>query len=253
MDKCWANGYSTCSNKLSKEHLVSGSIFEQQNIYVSGFPWCKDELKMVSVASITSKILCTKHNNALSEIDKEGINAVRVFEMLIPERMKSTNKRPLNDVIDGYNFERWLLKTAVNLSVESNFHIGVGMNDSIPGLPSPYILAVIFGELKLSHCMGLYVLENSIPLKFQPGSITVIPIHKDGCIGGYYFHIRGFNFVLSIFPGHPVPSMRSLGFGDTSVFPAELLDSEPKYRSSSLHVCDLGLSQATVKFSWACL
>jgi hypothetical protein len=69
MEECWANCLRNCSNKITREHLVSQSLFVVNRVVVQGFPWCKDAPKEVSLASLTAKILCSKHNNDLSHID----------------------------------------------------------------------------------------------------------------------------------------------------------------------------------------
>ncbi|MCH1930485.1 hypothetical protein L9G16_09855 [Shewanella sp. A25] len=250
MDKCWASTHSQCSDKMSREHLVSNGIFEQQKIYVSGLHWCKGEIKEISVASATAKILCSRHNNALSVLDKEGINVVRIFERLFPDNMKSCRSVPTHEIIDGYQFERWLLKTAVNLSYKSEYHIGIGMMDSVAGSPNPYILAVIFGELKLSDGMGLYLIENLVPTAITPGDFNVLPALYEGCIGGFYFHIRGFNFFLSLVPGLVDPNLRNLGFNENSIVPAECLDSKLSYRVTHINSIDNEVAPITLRVKW---
>lgn len=106
MRNCWANTYSKCSGKLSREHLISSGIFEQKNIFVHGFEWCKEYEKKISVASITSKILCEKHNNALSGIDQAGIDAVRIFESTLPKDMRSVDTSKSKKYVDGHKFEK---------------------------------------------------------------------------------------------------------------------------------------------------
>lgn len=250
MDRCWANGYGECSDKISREHLISSGIFEDQSILIGGHPWCQGGEKKISVASLTAKILCTKHNSAISPLDDEGINAVRLFEQFFPDNMKSNHKAPFKDIINGHLFERWLLKTAINNSVKSDLHIGIGMSDSSPGKPSPYLLAVVFGELQFTHQMGLYVIGNSAQISLTAGQFTIIPIHQDGSIGGFYFHIRGLNFFLSLYPGHPVPSLKSLGMTEEVGFFKELLDSVPVYRPSYINVFDECSAPQQVAFSW---
>lgn len=250
MHKCWANGHGECSNKISREHLISSGIFEDQNILIGGDPWCQGSERKISVASLTAKILCTKHNSAISPLDEEGINAVRLFEQFFPDNMKSNHKAPFKDVINGHLFERWLLKTAINNSVKSDLHIGIGMSDSSLGKPSPYLLAVVFGELQFTHQMGLYVIGNSAPISLTAGQITIIPVHRDGNIGGFYFHIRGLNVFLSLYPSHPVPSLKSLGMTEEVGFFKGLLDSVPVYRPAYITVFDECLAPQQVAFSW---
>ncbi|NQT54697.1 MAG: hypothetical protein HQ551_00545 [Desulfobacteraceae bacterium] len=146
MKKCWAIEHSPCNGEISREHYISKSIFEQQFIYVTGLNWCKGKEKKISIANLTSKVLCEYHNNQLSVVDSAGINAIRIFEQFFPKQYRSVKTEPENKVVDGLNFERWLLKTAINLTYKGDMHLGVGMTDSIPGIPSPYLS--LFNVLK---------------------------------------------------------------------------------------------------------
>lgn len=250
MKKCWANKYSSCNGKLSREHYISQSIFEQQLIYVSGFSWCKGEEKEVSIANLTKKVLCEHHNNRLSKVDDAGINAIRVFEQLIPQTYRKTQTPPDSPIIDGLNFERWLLKTAINLTYQCDMHIGVCMTDSIPGEPAPYLLQVVFGDLPFTHKMGLYALCYETLEKFRVGSISFTPIHKDNCIGGFVFHIRGFDFFLSLYPGHAPPRLNEIGIGQDGKIERHIANALPIYRKDVISVFNENRERFDVQFKW---
>lgn len=251
MKKCWANKYSHCDGKLSREHYISQSIFEQQFIYVSGLNWCKGEDKRISIANLTKKVLCEHHNNRLSVVDNAGINAIRVFEQLIPEEHRKAKIPPENHKIDGLNFERWLLKTAINLTYQGDKHIGVDMTDSVPGAPSPYLLQVVFGDLPFTHKMGLYTLCYETLENFRVGSISFTPIHQDNCIGGFIFHIRGFDFFLSLYPGHAPPRLSTLGLGQDGKIENHIATALPVYRKEAITVFNQSRERFDVYFEWS--
>ncbi len=251
MKKCWANKYSPCNGKLSREHYISQSIFEQQLIYVSGLSWCKGEEKKISITNLTKKVLCEHHNNSLSDVDNAGLNAIRVFEQLIPEKHRSVNTPPESQKIDGLNFERWLLKTAINLTYQGDMHIGVGMTDSVPGLPASYLLQVVFGDLPFTHKMGLYTLCYESFEKFKVGSISFTPIHTDNCIGGFIFHIRGFDFFLSLNPGHTPPRLSTLGLGQDGKIENHIATALPVYRKEVISVFNESRERFDVHFEWS--
>lgn len=75
MKTCWAQCLGNCSGKISREHPISPSVFGGDEIVVQGFPWCRDRPKKISVANLTEKVLCQKHNSDLSDIDKAGSDA----------------------------------------------------------------------------------------------------------------------------------------------------------------------------------
>jgi len=250
MKKCWANKYSPCDGKLSREHYISKSIFEQQFIYVSGLSWCKGEEKKISIANLTKKVLCEHHNNTLSSVDKAGLNAIRIFEQLIPEKYRTTKTPPESYKIDGLNFERWLLKTAINLTYQGDMHLGCGMTDSVPGEPSPYLLQVVFGDLPFTHKLGLYTLCYETLEKFRVGSIFFTPIHQDNKIGGFLFHIRGFDFFLSLYPGHAPPKLSTFGLGQDGKIQEHIANALPVYRREVITAFNENRERLEVQFEW---
>ena len=250
MKKCWASEYSPCNGKISREHYISKGIFEQQFIYVSGLHWCKGEEKKISIANLTSKVLCEHHNNKLSTVDKAGINAIRIFEQFIPKQYRSVQTTPESDIIDGLYFERWLLKIAINLTYKGEMHLGFGMTDSIPGMPCPHLLQVVYGNLPFAHKMGLYTFCYETIEKFKVGTISITPIHQNNQIGGFVFHIRGFDFFLSLYPGHTPPKLKILGLGKDKKIKQHIASALPVYRKEVITAFNQNKKRMDVIFKW---
>ncbi len=61
-------------------------------ITVGGFPWLGGKEKTLATKGLTSKILCDRHNSALSGLDEVGI---RFFEKLRAARFE----KPLSDLV----------------------------------------------------------------------------------------------------------------------------------------------------------
>jgi hypothetical protein len=156
---------------------------------VEGFDWCS-EPKRVGVEALTRKTLCARHNSKLSVADEAIDLFNKVANALVPRAS-----------VPGRSLERWFLKTLVNLSIGTRDHIGVGMAESEPGWPSPYLAEVACGSLSLSHSMGLYLLSCSEPYKFRQGEILFVPLIRDYLTGGAVFGIAGLYFFLSLNPG----------------------------------------------------
>src|SRR5580704_164600 len=146
--KCWAACLGDCSDRISREHLVSESLFPDQKIGVSGFDWCKGQDRYISISGLTSKILCEHHNNALSPVDEEGARAYRIAKEMVRlsyERGKQKAHRwnIKRLAIDGPKMERWFLKTLINLSYERGHPIG--RDSRVPGRPSDRLVRVAYG------------------------------------------------------------------------------------------------------------
>lgn len=240
MSECWAKSYTSCDLGISREHYISAGLFDQATIFVQGFDWCPEE-KEVGISALTSKILCAKHNSILSRADEIGIRAVRTIDSTM-DLAKDTL-----DQLDGAGIERWLLKTAINLSFKGSQKLGVGMLGAEVGYPAPYLLEVVFGARAFECKMGLYVLFPNGQYLFRKGEIVVAPIQKEGEIGGLYFNLRGVHLFLSLFPGYAPPSLRELGIVS---LPDHVLDAKPIYRPASIVIPKQNGAVATITLMW---
>lgn len=221
---------------MSKEHLISKSLFPEKNIYVAGFEWCKFSEKRIGINALQRKYLCAKHNNDLSPTDETAKNSITAFAT-------GNSESPLN----GPLLERWLVKTAVNLSIGGNDHIGCGMAESKPSWPNPYLLAVAFGNEVLSAKMGAYFLVPDRQYVYRANEILVSPISRDGCIGGFLFGLKGQFIFLNLYPGHAPPSIHAIA---PKLLPEEIGTAQLVYRPESLKVHIEGCAEGEIQIQW---
>lgn len=243
--KCWAATCGGCGEGPSREHLLSECLFPEGVVHVSGFDWCKGETKSIGVNGLARQILCKAHNSALSEIDSEAKKAVALFQRFAPP--SSTD--PLGDNnVDGHKFERWLLKTAINLSYGGSLHIGAGMSESILGLPSPYLIDVALGRTQFTHLMGAYFLFPEKETQHHPGEIVTIPLVKDDHIGGFYFELRSQAVFLNLLPGHTPWTLGEVA--KTLQLNNDVLNAKLVYRPPSIAAAANGLPVGMTRFRW---
>jgi hypothetical protein len=80
---CFARDIRDCSRAISREHYISRSVldlFGGGGIAVSGMPWIPDgEQRRVSAASLTGRMLCERHNQALSSLDAVAARFLQFF------------------------------------------------------------------------------------------------------------------------------------------------------------------------------
>jgi hypothetical protein len=73
---CYASHLADCSPKISLEHHISKSLPDVLNfdndLRVSGPKWQEGEEKKLPPNALTSKILCKRHNSALSVLDEQS-------------------------------------------------------------------------------------------------------------------------------------------------------------------------------------
>ena len=83
---------------------------------VSGFAWQNGETKEMDFASLTSKILCDRHNSALSPLDAEaGKLFVALAEIDATLADAAPPAPPRDYLISGADLERWLLKVLLGI------------------------------------------------------------------------------------------------------------------------------------------
>jgi hypothetical protein len=205
---CWAACLGDCGDKASREHLVSASLFVDDEILVQGFPWCPEGRK-IGLANLTAKILCERHNNILSPVDEggaEAFNTLREFNRIeqARQRIRVRITNVIKHRINGLILERWFLKTLINFSYNGDKPIGRG--SQVAGKPSDELVRIAFG---LSHFRGRAGLSFVVRVGMQIRSQDIFkfaPLIKDGRIEGGLFVFRGQPMLLYLGEeGVPVP------------------------------------------------
>jgi hypothetical protein len=98
---------------MTKEHYMSRTILDKLgggNLRISGFPWLSaGEERDVSPKGMSARVLCGRHNNALSPLDAE---AGRFFETLAQflREMTTGERQTTWGLFSGHDLERWFVK-----------------------------------------------------------------------------------------------------------------------------------------------
>lgn len=111
-----------------------------------------------------ANILCRKHNSLLSPLDEVAGN-VAAFQASTGDELA-----PAPLYVEGELLERWLLKTVINSAA-------AGWTGPRKWLPSPDIVAAIFGLAPIPDRMGLYSVDGVDATIGPAGGVTVTPIH----------------------------------------------------------------------------
>jgi hypothetical protein len=170
---------------------------------VSGYPWCKGEVRSVGSAALTSKILCVTHNNALSQVDQEASAFFRDLNTAADLHLsKRSSSDPgqwdvLQTTVDGLLLERWFLKIAVNLSLAGRSDLRWYLNDE-PIINVPRLLIeAAFGMTPLAEPMGLYAAVSVGVPQESAQEVSFAPtIKADRHIVGGTFAFRGLYYLL---------------------------------------------------------
>jgi hypothetical protein len=199
MGRCWAKSLGDCSGPISGEHYISSGLFEQSELFVHGFNWCKNEIKQIPKKSLVANILCHGHNTRLSDVDNAGIQTFRVFQECtelsnLRNTMKPRYWNIIHRNVDGPMLERWFLKTLINFACEGEQKIGP--DSEIVGQPSDNLVRIVYGLDKFEGRAGLYLLASAGQHCQLEDRIEYIPMAHSECLPGGLFLFRGFFFVL---------------------------------------------------------
>jgi stalled ribosome alternative rescue factor ArfA len=112
---CWVDPTGeTCEGNLEKEHVVSESILKLLGpirFNISG------EHKHFGKGSYKLKMLCSRHNRALSDYDEEMRRFLSIWKNILTKSCdKDEFERNITYELDGNRIECWLAKTLVNSS-----------------------------------------------------------------------------------------------------------------------------------------
>lgn len=202
MNKCWAAPLGDCSDKLSREHIVSDSVFESATVKVKGLAWCLDEWKEISLKNLVRKTLCESHNSRLSETDNA---AMSLRKMLCDSGDLSTARVTAATTdwdirrfdVDGRKVEQWFLKTLMSLAFGGTLFVG---DSTESGIPTLALVKAAFGFQNLgNNRAGLYLLGGSgFEIAVQEGVVINTFTGNSGRLEGARFWFWGMRFLLQL-------------------------------------------------------
>lgn len=190
---CYAGALGDCSRKINREHYFSEALLLEigSPIEASGFRWLKEgETRPVSAAALTAKILCERHNSALSPLD--GV-AKELFVMLreIDAELGDAEPPAASETftVNGADVERWLLKVLM----------GAAHSHKPPDelRDEAHCLRALFGEESLRRPCGLNVDGSKDSHAFNGLSMSVLH-GPEGAIWGALFNMAGLRLCLGL-------------------------------------------------------
>jgi hypothetical protein len=94
--------------------VLNSASADGRSLLVSGHPWLHGEEKWLPTKALGSNVLCTRHNNALSDLDATAGKLFRVLDgfqtALADPSSPARHGSSLIGVFTGPDLERWLLK-----------------------------------------------------------------------------------------------------------------------------------------------
>jgi hypothetical protein len=197
---CYLRITNDCSQDISREHYISANVLEQlgdEGIQVSGLPWFKpEELKRLSVDNLTSKILCTRHNENLSPLDSEAGTFFRFLTAaLVTLQTKKASKNSDFYLVSGEALELWLLKTACGLFFSSAAAAGGERLAKTHSIDMEKVQRALFEGI-WDDCAGLYYNGRTGSVVTVSGGLKVAPLSKDNVFAGLRIGLHAFELEL---------------------------------------------------------
>ena len=178
---CYARASNDCDHQLTREHWISDDLLERVSgdnkkvVAVEGAAWqgTRGKQKTIGINSLSARMLCERHNGALSPLDKmasESFSHLRDDLLDMMWRVGTVEFPRGFTLVSGPYFELWLLKVlwgaieAKALTV--NGHVAYGFR--LGGVTAETLAEILWRGADWPKHWGLYVLldqNNDIPVK----------------------------------------------------------------------------------------
>jgi hypothetical protein len=195
--RCYARQLLDCNHKLSSEHFVSASVLNELNaegdMRVRGFPWQNDRGELaLSPAALTAKILCKRHNEALSSLDA---TALRLFHAM-DHRSDPASVAESIFLFSGHDIERWLLKVVCGLWSSGNATHDTNANVELP----EQWVEVLFGGRDFADGQGLYMHRDRGHFYHGPTGVVLQVLYRSDAPVGIKVAVCSYELILLMEP-----------------------------------------------------
>jgi hypothetical protein len=165
--RCYMGWTRNCSHTISSEHFTSEnvlSILNPKSVRISGAAWTKGQTRDLPLKALQAKILCTRHNSALSPLDTMAGKFFRAVNGIYDDLSRRTlSRKSMWHLFSGEELELWLLKTILGF-----FHANVLSQHGrkiaeVQEIMNPTI-ETAFSTGHLAEPCGMYVQKNATTL-----------------------------------------------------------------------------------------
>jgi hypothetical protein len=196
--KCYLSATNDCHKRISREHYISDAVLRAipGQLIVSGGAWQRRGTSQeMRRESLTTRILCERHNRSLSPLDAA---AGRLFQTIraIYENFRAGVRLPGSSwsLHSGEMLELWSLKVIFGLHRGG---VGSGSGGSIRDTHSLDLSKLMHAltSQRLEDPCGMYATthEDQSPQTVRFG-VAVLPIGTDDRIGGVRMRVHGLAF-----------------------------------------------------------
>lgn len=113
---CYMAETANCGEGLSREHYISRGLIDAPEVKVRGMPWQREEVEHYAPDNLTARMLCRRHNSALSPLDAHAKRFFLALEAgLQHAQRRSLSRRTAFYITSGEALELWAMKTLAGL------------------------------------------------------------------------------------------------------------------------------------------
>ncbi|MGE0396458.1 MAG: hypothetical protein AB7T06_07050 [Kofleriaceae bacterium] len=211
VDGCYARLLRDCDGRISAEHYVSDALLRRfkPDFTVEGPSWAT-VAKRVGPSALTAKVLCQRHNEALSGLD------AMIGEFYDFLRAAIIGPHAGSRIFDGEDLERWAMKALLGLAVSGNIASG-GKKARAAEVPELY-LRILFGDEEMPARCGFKYIAAKVP-DLEANQLTLALNHHP---------LDGGERSGQVF-GLTIRMLNSFQYATSITEPLETLNDEPLY------------------------
>jgi len=191
---CYASMLSDCAGKISREHFISRSLLDYMAVNnalaVTGFPWIDGTGRTLPPKALASKILCQRHNSALSILDDSAVRLFKAFD----NRGLSESQQKLLFLFSGHDIERWLLKILCGAAFSKNLNLDRQVDLLIPR----QWLEILFEDKEFPQASGLYICRDVGYTDRRSFDLGFRAISNRERLTGFGLKVCGYELILSM-------------------------------------------------------
>ncbi|HEY8100085.1 MAG TPA: hypothetical protein VIF82_04985 [Burkholderiaceae bacterium] len=231
---------------MSREHYVSDGIFDGESITAIGLSWCRHDPCTIPLKGAVAKILCAKHNSALSDFDNEAAKLSKfiMYDVYLQPSTESVIR------LQGKLLEKWALKTFINLGYLRALHREQPNSIEPPDLLVQYI----YCDGNIPEGIGLYHVSSNIEASnieasnIEAGlSWNVIQCQDErNRIVGLNMMFYGVRFVVSIEPLRAEGKIEKMGVVDGFDFST----TQITYRPTDISFIGASTGRKRIELDW---
>jgi hypothetical protein len=235
-DGCYLAGGANCSVGLSAEHYFSRALLQiigESTVFIAGTPWVPPgTTRAVGISSLTAKILCGRHNSALSVLDQSATKLFQSLQTIMDDiNLRSLSRRDRYYFFSGEELELWMLKVLCGTFYSKNAasqRISLFADHSLDS----EVVRGAFEAGRWPQRCGLYLNAgmNLGTLRYNALSFTCLTSVADKKVTGCRVGFAGIEF-------------------DLFIDPTAVIAEAPSYRPSYL-VFDDSRKRHIVKLTW---